>query len=422
MFDVTALRQQFPALHQVRDGRLPVFLDGPGGTQAPQRVIDAIVHYLRSCNANHGGVFATSRESDALLHQAHQAVADLLHAPSADEVIFGPNMTSLTFQLSRAIGRTLRPGDEVVVTRLDHDANVSPWALAARDAGATVRRVAIHPEDCTLDLDDFRRQLSARTRLVAVGCASNAVGTLNDVRRLAEWAHEAGAWIFLDAVHYAPHGPIDVQAWGCDFLACSAYKFFGPHVGILWGRRELLEALPAYKVRPAANHLPERWMTGTQNHEGIAGTLAAVEYLAEMGSRHGEYFDRFYPMSGRRLHLHAGLAAIQEYEAGLGRRLLTGLAERPRWKVWGITGPARLAERVPTVSVTVAGHTAQAVALHLAERQIYAWSGNFYALELTEQLGLEQSGGLLRLGLVHYNTSEEIDRLLAALDEFPAPG
>jgi cysteine desulfurase family protein (TIGR01976 family) len=417
MFDVHSLRQQFPALQRLCDGRPAVFLDGPGGTQVPQRVLDAVVHYLTTCNANSHGAFATSRESDAILRQAHEAVADLLNAPSPDEVVFGANMTTLTLHLSRAVGRALRPGDEVLVTRMDHDANVSPWVLAARDAGGVVRRVDIRPEDCTLDLDDLRRQLTPRTRLVAVTCASNAVGTINDVTTIARWAHEAGARVFLDAVHYAPHGPIDVQAWGCDFLACSAYKFFGPHVGVLWGRRELLEELPAYKVRPAADTLPDRWMTGTQNHEGIAGVTAAVDYLAEIGGRHPECRDQFPGLTGRRRDVHAGLAAIRVDEAGLAARLLAALAERPRFKVWGITDPGRLAWRAPTVAVTREGRSPDEMAEHLARRHIYVWSGNMYALELTERLGLEGRGGLLRLGLVHYNTAEEVDRLVAALDE-----
>ncbi len=417
MIDVAALRSQFPALHHRRAGRLPVFLDGPGGTQVPRSVIDAVADYLALRNANHGGVFATSRESDALLDEAHQAAADLLNAPSADEVIFGANMTTLTLHLGRALARTLREGDEVLVTRLDHDANVRPWVLAARDAGAAVRWVDFHPEDGTLDLDDFRRQLSPRTRLAAFAAASNALGTLNDVPLLTRWAHEAGAWVFVDAVHYAPHGPIDVQAWGCDFLACSAYKFFGPHVGILWGSRERLESLPAYKVRPAPDALPGRWMTGTQNHEGIAGTRAAISYLADIGAT-GQGLGPA-TRSVRRGRLLAGLAAIRDHEADLGRRLLEGLAARPRFRTWGITRPEDLGRRVPTFAVTAAGSTPGAMAAHLAAREIYAWSGNFYALELTERLGLEDKGGLLRLGLVHYNTPDEVDRLLQALDELP---
>jgi cysteine desulfurase family protein (TIGR01976 family) len=410
MFDVHRLREQFPALNQPCNGGRPLFLDGPGGTQVPRGVIEAMVSYLSTCNANSGGLFATSRMSDRVLSGAHEAIADLLHAPSPDEVVFGPNMTTLTFQLSRALARTLRPGDEVVVTRLDHDANVTPWVLAARDAGATLRTVDICPDDCTLDMDHLRDQLNARTRLVALGCASNAVGTVNEVRTAARWAHEAGALVFLDAVHYAAHAPIDVQAWGCDFLACSAYKFFGPHVGVLWGRRELLERLPAYKLRPAPDSLPGRWMTGTQNHEGLAGVAAAVEYLRAIGAAAN-------PAAERRNQLRASLTAVQAYEAGLGQRLLKGLAARPRFKVWGIKDPARVGERVPTVAITLPGRQAAELAEQLAERHVYVWHGNMYALSLSERLGLEEHGGFLRLGLVHYNTVEEIDRLLAVLDE-----
>lgn len=405
--DSAALRRQFPALCQQRGGRTPVFLDGPGGTQVPQRVIDAIVHYLSTCNANHGGAFATSLESDRILAGAHQAMADLLNAPSPDEIIFGNNMTTLTFHLSRAIRRVLRPGDEVLVSRLDHDANISPWLSAARDAGATARFIEIHPEDCTLDLDTLRKQLTSKTRLVAVGAASNAVGTINDVRTIARLAHDVGAWMFVDAVHYAPHGPIDVQEWGCDFLACSSYKFFGPHQGILWGRRALLEELPVDKLRPASNELPSRWMTGTQNHECLAGVTTAVDYLADLAGTTGD----------RRQRLRQSLTAIQQYELELGRRLLAGLAERPRFKVWGITRPADLTHRVPTVSISSARHTAGALAQHLAERHIYAWNGNMYALHLSERLGLEERGGFLRLGLLHYNTFEEIEQTLQALDQ-----
>jgi cysteine desulfurase family protein (TIGR01976 family) len=405
MFDAAPLREKFPALQRTVNGRTPVYLDGPGGTQVPRRVIDAMVCYLENCNANRGGPFTTSRESDRILDEAHAAVADLLGAASPDEVVFGQNMTTLTLHLSRSIGRTLRPGDVVLVTRLDHDANVRPWVLAARDAGAEVRFVDVRPEDCTLDLDDLRRQLDARVRLLAVTCASNAVGTLNDVKAITRRAHEAGAKVFLDAVHYAPHGPIDVQDWGCDFLACSAYKFFGPHVGILWGRRELLEELPAYKVKPAPEELPGRWMTGTQNHEGLAGVVAAVEYLAGLGAG-----------ATRRQRLLSALTAVRRYEAGLAGRLLDGLAARPRFKVWGVTQRDRLAGRVPTVSITCADRTPDQLAEHLARHEIYSWNGNLYALELSARLGLEQGGGWLRLGLVHYNTPAEIDRLLEALD------
>ncbi len=375
-------------------------------------MIDAVLHYLSACNANHGGVFASSRESDAILHRAHQAMADLLNAPSADEIVFGANMTTLTLHVSRAISRTWKAGDEVMVTRLDHDANIRPWVLAARDAGAIVRWIDIDPQDCTLDLDSFRRQLSPRTRLVAVGVASNAVGTINDVAGVARWAKEAGALVFIDAVHYAAHGPIDVQAWDCDFLACSAYKFFGPHVGVLWGRRALLETLPVYKLKPVPDSLPDRWMTGTQNHEGLAGVTAAVDYLAGTG---GQW--RAGSVSDRRNQLRASMGAIREYETELARRLLDGLGQRPQFKVWGIVDPKRLGQRVPTVSITHPRRNAQELAEHLAAHQIYAWNGNMYAQELSERLGLEARGGFLRLGLVHYNTAAEIDTLLNVLDE-----
>jgi cysteine desulfurase family protein (TIGR01976 family) len=415
MLDIPSVRRQFPALQRQVNGQTPIFLDGPGGTQVPQRVIDAIADYLSRCNANHGGVFTTSRESDRILHEAHEAVADLLNAPSANEIIFGQNMTSLTLHLSRAFGRTLKPGDQVLVTRLDHDANISPWLLAARDAGADTAFVDVRPVDCTLDLDDLCRKLTPRTRLLAVTCASNAVGTINDVQSITRLAHEAGALVFLDAVHYAPHGPIDVQSWGCDFLACSAYKFFGPHVGVLWGRKELLAKLPAYKVRPAADTLPDRWMTGTQNHEGLAGVVAAVDYLATIDA--GAAFEhRFASMSGRRLRSHANLTAIQAYEAGLARQLLAGLAKRQRFKVWGITQVDRLAQRVPTISITDATLTPLQLAEHLARHEVYVWNGNLYALSLSERLGLEERGGFLRIGLVHYNTSDEVERLLRVLD------
>ena len=409
-FNAYEVRSQFPALNRLRNDVLPVFLDGPGGTQVPQEVIDAIVDYLCRCNANHGGVFATSQESDVILAEAHQAMADLVNASSADEIVFGQNMTSLTMHPSRAISRVLRPGDEILVTRLDHDANVTPWVLAARDAGALVRYVDIHPEDCTLDIDELKKLLSSRTRVVAVGCASNAVGTINDVAMICKLAHEAGAWCFLDAVHYAPHGPIDVQAWDCDFLVCSAYKFFGPHVGILWGKRKILEELPAYKLRPVPDKIPDAWMTGTQNHEALAGAVAAVGYLADLGGKPGA------PHEGRRPRLRRALQQIQDYEQALATKLLLGLAERPLWKVWGITDPKRMHRRVPTVSITCKDHSPEAIARRLADCGIYAWNGNMYAIGLTERLGLESRGGLLRLGLVHYNTREEIDRLFAALD------
>jgi cysteine desulfurase family protein (TIGR01976 family) len=408
VLDVESLRRQFPALQRTVNGRTPVYLDGPGGTQVPGRVIEAMTRYLTDCNANHGGVFSTSVASDRVLDEAHRAVADLLNAPSPDEIVFGQNMTSLTFHFSRSLTRTFAPGDRVLVTRLDHDANIRPWVLAARDAGAEVCFVDLRTADCTLDLNDLRRQLRPGVRLLAVSCASNAVGTVNEVRALTRMAHEAGALVFLDAVHYAPHGPIDVREWGCDFLACSAYKFFGPHVGILWGRRELLERLEPYKVRPAPDSVPGRWMTGTQNHEGLAGVVAAVHYLAEIGTG-----------SSRRERLRDAMTRIRDYEQGLSRRLLAGLAERPRFRVWGRTRPEDVGGRTPTFALTASSRTPREMAEHLARHEIYAWDGNFYAAELVERLAAEAPDGLLRLGLVHYNTVSEVDVLLCCLDTLP---
>jgi cysteine desulfurase family protein (TIGR01976 family) len=403
MLDPAAAREQFPALARAVNGRTPVYLDGPGGTQVPRRVLDAVSEHLTFRNANTGGAFTTSRDSDAALAGAHEAVADLVNASSPEEIVFGQNMTSLTFHVSRSLGRTWRPGDAVLVTRLDHDANVRPWVLAARDAGAEVRWADVRPEDGTLDAEDFARKLDGRVRLAAFSCASNATGAMPDVAELARLARQAGALVYLDAVHYAPHGPIDVRGWGCDLLACSAYKFFGPHVGVLWGRRELLSGLEAYKLRPVPEALPGKWMTGTQNHEGIAGVAAAVDYLASLGAG-----------ATRRERLVSAMTAIREYETGLVRLLLDGLSRRKAWRVWGPAGAAR---RAPTVAVTHAERGSAEVAEQLAAREIYVWSGNFYALELCERLGVEDRGGLVRLGLVHYNTPAEVERVLSALDE-----
>jgi cysteine desulfurase family protein (TIGR01976 family) len=409
---VTQCRSQFPALSRTVAGRPAVYFDGPAGSQVPQRVIDAIANYLSKCNANHDGLFATAQESDALIAAAHQACADLIGADDPATISFGPNMTTLTFALSRALGRTWKPGDEVIVSRLDHDANVTPWVLAARDAGATVHYIDIHREDCTLDLDDLRSKLSERTRLVAVGCASNATGTINPVRQICQWAREAGALTFLDAVHYAPHALIDVDGFGCDFLACSAYKFFGPHVGIAWGKRDLLEQLEPYKLRPAPDSLPGRWMTGTQNHEGIAGTLAAVDYLADLGRAttqnvHGP----------RRDALVDAYEAIGHHERDLTNQLLDGLRSISGITVWGIDDPNRLNERFPTVSITHDRRSPAEIAKWLGDRGVFVWHGNYYALPLTETLGLEPDG-MVRIGLLHYNTRSEVDYLLELLAQW----
>jgi cysteine desulfurase family protein (TIGR01976 family) len=407
---VGMLRQQFPALARQHRRQRVVYLDGPAGTQVPQRVIDAISDYLSHRNANHGGLFPTSVESDAMLDEAHRAAADLLGTADADCVYFGPNMTTLTFALSRALSKTWQPGDEVVVTRLDHDANVTPWVLAAQDAGATVRYVDFHREDCTLDMADFRAKLSDKTRLVAVGCASNSTGSVNPVKEICAVAREVGALSFLDAVHFAPHALIDVAEFGCDFLACSAYKFFGPHIGITWGRRELLENLTPYKLRPATNELPGKWMTGTQNHECIAGVLAAIEYLADLGR------DVAANQSlARRAALQVSYQAVGEYERALMTRMLSGLQANQEVKIWGITDSARYGDRLPTISITHQRLSAPEIARRLGEVGIFVWHGNYYALQITETLGLEPDG-MVRIGLVHYNTEEEVDRLLQVLN------
>lgn len=406
--EVLQLRSLFPALSR-RDGdREAVFLDGPAGTQVPQRVIDAISDYLTRCNANGHGVFATSIESDQALDSAHATVATFLGADDPSCVTFGPNMTTLTLALARCLSKSWKPGDEILLSGLEHDANYTPWRQAAEDAGATVRVVEVNAENCTLKQDDFRSKLSEKTKFVAVGCASNAAGTVNPVARMCAEAKQVGALTFLDAVHYAPHDLIDVNAYGCDFLACSAYKFFGPHVGIMWGRRELLEGLQPYKLRPSPDDLPGRWMTGTQNHECIMGTKAAIDYIASIGRSEVSLAET------TREDLVNAFARIRLYERELCDRLLDGLAAIPEIKVWGITDPAERDQRLPTVSITHSRFTSIELARKLAEKGIYAWHGNYYALPLTERIGVEPDG-MVRLGLLHYNTTEEVEYLIAQL-------
>ena len=415
-FDVDALRREFPALSVQQDGRPLAYFDGPGGTQVPQCVIDAVVGYYNSSNANDGGAFLTSERSDATVRDARAAVADFLGAASPDEIKFGANMTSLTFHISRSIGAMLQPGDEILVTALDHEANVGPWRAMASDRGLTVRTISIRPDDVTLDLADFERQLTPRTKLVALGYASNAVGTINPVAEIVQRAHAVGALTYLDAVHFAPHGLIDVQALGTDFLACSTYKFFGPHQGVLYGRAEVLERLPAYKVRPAH----DRVETGTLSFESIAGAGAAIEYLASIGERFGDGPDPRPGESVRRARLRAGMSAIRTHEMALFGRLLERLERIRGARVWGITDRVRFGARTPTVAVTLDGVAPRAAAEALGRQGITTWDGDFYARTLIERLGLAESGGVLRLGIVHYNTVEEIDRLLEALEEIAA--
>jgi cysteine desulfurase family protein (TIGR01976 family) len=407
--DVSWVREQFPSLQFEVNGHAAAFLDGPAGTQVPKQVIDAVQSYFLKANANTCGAFATSRSNDAIIASARAAMADFFNC-DAEQVVFGQNMTTITFALARAIGRVLEPGDEIVVTTLDHDANVAPWR-ALEEMGMVIRQVDIREADCTLDLEDFERKLNANTKLVAVGYASNAVGTINPVAEITKMAHCAGALVFIDAVHYAPHGPLDVRALDCDFLVCSPYKFYGPHMGTLYGKREHLLRFRPYKVRPAPDSLPDRWETGTQVQELIAGIGAAVNYLAELGARSDA------SAKDRRTALLAAYRAMRRHEMALLGRLVEGLLAIPGLRFFGISDAKRFEERCSTVSVRLANHTPTEVATFLGKRGIFTWDGNYYALNLTERLGVEARGGLLRIGLVHYNTAEEVDRLLAALRE-----
>lgn len=409
--NVHALRTQFPALNELYNGRPAIFFDNPGGTQTPQVVIDAMVDYLTRRNANTHGLFETSRRTDETIDHARQAAADLLGADH-DEVIFGANMTSLTFHLARSLAAEFGPQDEIIVTRADHDANVAPWLMLAEDRGVRVQWADMDTENCTLDLEHLQSLISERTKLVAVGYASNASGTVNDVKTIVDWARQAGAYAFIDAVQYAPHGLIDVKALGCDFLACSAYKFFGPHVGILYGKREHLQRLRAYRVRPAGDELPGKWENGTKNHEGLAGVAAAIDYLAGLGVHYGGTAVG----ASRREKLAAAWREIGDYEQMLIERLIEGLEVVPGVRIYGITNRYEWNQRVATVSIRKEGTTPQQLAETLDAQNIFAWNGNFYAYEFSHRLGAEPSGGFLRLGLVHYNTLEEIDRCLRVLE------
>jgi cysteine desulfurase family protein (TIGR01976 family) len=403
------VRAQFPSLQLRVNGQPAAFLDGPAGTQVPRQVMDAIQNYLLTANANTCGAFETSRRNDAMIASARSAMADFFHC-DADEVVFGQNMTTITFALARAIGRELQPGDEIVVTTLDHDANVAPWR-ALEEKGVVIRQVDIREDDCTLDLDDLQCKITSRTKFVAVGYASNAVGTISPVAEITKLAHDAGAMMFIDAVHYAPHGVIDVRALDCDFLVCSPYKFFGPHMGALYGKREHLLRFQPYKVRPAPDTLPDRWETGTQVQELIAGIGAAVDYLGEVGKRCDP------SAQDRRGALLAAYRATRQHEMTLLSHLIPGLLAIPGLRFFGITDPQRFADRCSTVSVRLASHHPTDVAKFLGDRGIFTWDGNYYALNLAERLGVQDSGGFLRIGLVHYNTADEVDRLLRALHE-----
>jgi cysteine desulfurase family protein (TIGR01976 family) len=410
--DRSRVRSEFPALASD-----VIFFDNPAGTQVPKQVVERMRQYLLTTNANQGGVFATSIASDEIVAQARKAMAHFLNAARAEEIVFGANMTTITLALSRTLSRELQPGDEIIVTRLGHDANITPWTLVAEERGCTIRWVDFDVEDCTLRLEQLENQLNERTRLVAVGYASNAVGTINPVERIVGLAHEAGALCFVDAVQYAPHGPIDVRALGCDFLVISAYKFFGPHVGILYAKHEHLERLRPYKVRPAPADPPGKFETGTYNFEGIAGLLGTLEYLAWLGktfgAEHAERLDDVVPEMG--LYLKQAMSAVRASEMELSRELIQTLSAIPGLTIYGLTDPNSLDRRVPTVSFRLEGHSPRQVAQRLAQSSINVWNGNYYALAVTERLGVEEDGGMVRIGLVHYNTVDEIEVLGSSL-------
>lgn len=411
--EITLVREQFPSLN-----RPAIFFDNPGGTQIARQSLERITQYLLECNANHEGAFETSQKSDVVLDEAHAAMADFYNAASPDEIIFGNNMTTLTLHISRSISREWKDGDEIVVTRLDHDANVTPWVLAAQDRGAKVTWVDFDVEDGTLKLDQLEKVLERKPKLLAVGYAANSLGTINPIARIVKMARTAGTLVYVDAVQYAPHGPIDVQKLDCDFLVSSSYKFFGPHAGILFGKRELLEKLFAYKVRPATNRIPGKFETGTQNHEGIAGVLGAIEYFEWIGKQFGAgavegLSERGY--AGRRMELKKAMTAIRAYEFELGRALLAALESVPGLRLYGLSDVRRLDERVATFAFRLKDLPPRLVAEKLAQEGIYVWDGNYYALNVTERLGLEESGGMVRVGAAHYNTLEEVERLREAL-------
>lgn len=410
--DLNQVRRQFPALMQSVNGSAPIFLDGPGGSQVPQSVLSAMSAYLGYFNSNLGGAFFSSDKTVSLMHEARQAVADLLNAPSAEQIVFGANMTSLTFSFSRALSRDWQANDEIIVTNADHFSNVSSWRQAAEDKGATVRAVKINESDCTLDLEHFESLLNANTKLVAVTYASNTTGSINDIKRIVERAHQVGALVYVDAVHYAPHELIDVQALDCDFLACSAYKFFGPHVGIVYGKREHLEGFTPYKVEPAKDIIPGRWETGTQSFEGLAGVVAAIDYIASLSGMTTD--------TPRREKLVEAFARSKAHEMQLSKHFLTRLAEFKQIRLFGIDSLDRLEQRTPTFALTFDGIEPRKVSEFLGAKHMCVWDGNFYAQGLCEQLGVMDKGGVVRIGCMHYNTIEELDKLFDAFTELLA--
>ena len=410
-FHAEAIRPLFPSLNH--DGLRPIFLDNPAGTQVPRAVMDAVTQYYLSMNANSGGAFATSRRNDEMVQRTRAGMADFLNASSASEIIIGPNMTTLCFSLSRAIAPCLSAGDEIVLTRMDHDANIAPWLQIAGERGLTVKWVDIKSDDCTLDMDSLEEALSERTKIVAAVHASNAVGTINPVKQIAGMAHAVGAWHVVDAVQSAPHLPLDVLELGCDFLLCSSYKFYGPHLGIMWGRRDLLDSLPVSKVRPAKDAAPYRWETGTPSFETWNGLLACLNYWEWLGAEYGDADMPRY--AGRRLNMKRGLAAVSDYERTLVAALIDGLSAIPGVAIAGITDGDRLEQRVPTVAMVKDGHSPEHIARCLARENVYVWSGDYYALEIMKRIDRPQ--GMVRIGIGQYNTLDEINKLLNLLED-----
>ncbi len=415
--DPGAIRAQFPSLSVTDDGKRRLYLDNPAGTQVPKPVADAVSDAMLYRCANQKGQFRTSRMVDELIQDARLAMADFLNAPDTDEIIFGQSMTALAYHVSRSLGNLLEAGDEIIVTTMDHDANIHPWVTMAREHDIVVRWLPFNPETYEFDLDDLATLLNERTRLVALSGAANLTGSLHDVTAMCAMAREVGAWTFIDGVQSVPHVPTDVQQIGCDMLACSAYKFMGPHQGILWGRREVLEQLHAYQLRPAPQLIPGNFETGTPAFELMAGTTAAVDYYDWIGkTMAGDYADRFGRFEGRRQRVHAAMASLFDYEKQIASRLVNGLQSLPGVTVRGVTDPGRMDHRVPTVAFTHVSMRPDDIAMHLANENIFVWNGHNYAVELVKAVGLED-GGVVRVGPVHYNTLEEIDEFLAVLGE-----
>ncbi len=409
--DLETIRAQFPALSETDNGLARLFFDNPAGTQVPIQVAQKMSECLLHKSANLGGNFATSDLADAAVSDSRAAMADFLNAPSPDEIIFGQNMTTLTLHVSRSIGRQFNAGDEIVLSQMDHDANVYPWVLLARDLDLKIRWLPFDPETFEFDLSKLDELLNEKTRLVCVGGASNLTGTINDIKTISRKAREAGAWSYIDAVQSAPHIATDVQDIGCDFLTCSAYKFFGPHQGILWGKRDVLEQLEPYKVRPSPAELPWCFETGTQSHEGMVGTAAAVDYFAWIGETMAGAH-----LSSRAGQVRAAMEYLFEYESVLARHLIDGLVQIPGVKIQGISSDDAMNRRVPTVSFTHARHASSFIAEELARQNIFVWSGHNYAVEAAKTLGIYDNGGAVRVGPVHYNSIAEIDVLLQAVN------